>query len=75
MLKFPPTRLAGLKTYDTFVYLIEFLKKQGKTVVILSRRGHIADELRKSPYVDCYQDIYKLKEEFLAKKPNPPKAG
>lgn len=77
-----------VENYDTFilfsgdsdfVYLTEFLKKQGKTVVVLSRRGHIADELRKSPYVDYYEDIYKLKSEFLRhssyKKPNPACGG
>jgi len=76
--------VSWIENYDTFilfsgdsdfVYLTKFLKKQGKTTVILSRRGHIANELRTSPYVDCYQDIYGLREEFLTKKPNPPVAG
>ncbi len=72
------------ENYDTFilfsgdsdfVYLTKFLKKQGKTIVVLSRRGHIANDLRISPYVDCYLDIYGLREEFLIRKPNPPVAG
>lgn len=48
-----------------FVYLTEYLKKSGKTVIVLSRRGHIADELRKSKFVDYYQDILKLRAVFL----------
>lgn len=62
------------KNYETFilfsgdsdfVYLVEYLKKLRKTIIVLSRRGHIANELRNSPKVDCYQDIYKLGKEFL----------
>ncbi len=76
--------VSWIENYDTFVlfsgdsdfvYLTEFLKKRGKTVVVLSRRGHIADELRKSPHVDYYQDIYKLKKEFLVKSQTPTRVG
>ncbi|HBB76329.1 MAG TPA: hypothetical protein DCZ82_01555 [Candidatus Levybacteria bacterium] len=70
--------VSWLQNYDTFVlfsgdsdfaYLAAFLKKRKKSVVILSRRGHIADELRNSPDVDYYQDIYELREEFLEEAP------
>lgn len=50
-----------------FVYLVNFLKKQGKTIVVLARRGHVAYELRTSKDVDFYQDIWKIKGEFLRK--------
>lgn len=67
-----------IKNYDTFilfsgdsdfVYLVEFLKKHGKKVIVLSRRGHVANELRTSKNVDYYQDIWKLQNEFLRKSP------
>lgn len=50
-----------------FVYLIDFLRKQGKTIVVLSRRGHVAHELRTSKNIDYYQDIWKLRRELLKK--------
>lgn len=51
-----------------FVYLVKYLKKRfNKTVIVISRRGHISKELRQSEYVDYYQDIYKLKDVFLRK--------
>jgi uncharacterized LabA/DUF88 family protein len=63
-----------MKNYDTlilfsgdsdFLYLLEFLKKYGKKTIVLSRRGHVANELRTSRKVDYYQDIWKLKDKFL----------
>lgn len=48
-----------------FVYLVDFLKKQGKKIIVLARRGHVAYELRTSKDVDFYQDIWKIKREFL----------
>ncbi|MBI4999744.1 NYN domain-containing protein [Candidatus Gottesmanbacteria bacterium] len=63
-----------INNYDTlvlfsgdsdFVYLTKYLKRRGKQIVVLSRRGHVADELRKSKDVDYYQDIFKLRKEFL----------
>lgn len=51
-----------------FVFLINFLKKRGKRIVIFSRRGHVANELRTSKDVDYYEDIWKMKEEFLIKR-------
>jgi len=48
-----------------FVYLIDFLKKRGKKIVVLSRRGHVANELRSFQHIDYYQDIWKLRDEFL----------
>lgn len=68
--------VSWINKYDTFflfsgdsdfVYLIGFLKKQGKKIIILSRRGHVANELRTSGNVDYYQDIWKLRKEFLKK--------
>ena len=63
--------------YDTFVlfsgdsdfkYLVKYLKKRSnKTVIVISRRGHISKELRESVFIDYYQDIYKLKDVFLQK--------
>lgn len=50
-----------------FVYLTEYLKRFGKTVIVLSRGGHIANELRNSKFVDYYQDILKLHKVFLRK--------
>lgn len=50
-----------------FVYLVNFLKKHRKRIVVLSRRGHVADELRTSRDVDCYCDIWKLRSQFLKK--------
>lgn len=70
--------IAWIRHYDTFIlfsgdsdfrYLIGYLKKQNKTIVVLARRGHISDELRKSPEVDYYQDIYDLRSELLRKTP------
>lgn len=67
-----------LANYDTlvlfsgdsdFVYLLEYLKKHGKKIVVLSRRGHVANELRRTEYVDFYDDIAGLKVEFLRKVP------
>lgn len=63
-----------INNYDTlvlfsgdsdFVYLTKYLKRRTKKIIILSRRGHVADELRKSRNVDYYQDIFKLRKEFL----------
>lgn len=65
-----------IKHYETFVlfsgdsdfvYLTKFLKRHGKKIVVLSRRGHVAYELRISRDVDYYQDIWKLKDQFLVK--------
>ena len=62
------------KNFDTFVlfsgdsdflYLLAYLKKMKKRILILSRRGHIANELRQSDYVDYYQDVFKLRKLFL----------
>jgi len=65
-----------MKYYETFVlfsgdsdfvYLIQFLKRHGKKIIVLSRRGHVAYELRTSRDVDYYQDIWKLRNQFLEK--------
>lgn len=48
-----------------YKYLLDFLKKKGKKIVVLSRRGHVSDELRNLKLVDCYMDILKLKNYFL----------
>lgn len=70
--------LAWINNYDTFilfsgdsdfVYLVRFLKKHGKKIIVLSRRGHVANELRTSKDVDYYQDIWKLRNQFLRKSP------
>lgn len=69
--------VSWLKNYDVFLlfsgdsdfaYLASYLKKKKKKVIVLSRRGHIANELRKSVNVDFYQDIYGLKKDFLQEK-------
>lgn len=52
-----------------FVSLVRFLKKHKKKIIIFSKRGHVAYELRTSLYVDSYQDIWKFKEKFLVKSP------
>lgn len=63
-----------MKNYETFVlfsgdsdfvYLIDFLKNHGKRIVVLSRRGHVAHELRTSRKVNYYQDIWELRDIFL----------
>ena len=68
--------ISWMRNYDTlvlfsgdsdFVYLLRFLKRQDKKVVVLSRRGHVANELRTSRNVDFYQDIWKLRGELLKK--------
>ena len=46
-----------------FVYLIEFLKKQNKKTVVISKRGHIAKELAQRAGI--YKDIFKLRNEIL----------
>lgn len=52
-----------------FVYLLQRLKRLGKHIIVISRRGHVADELRTSPDVDFYIDYWKLRTYFLRKKP------
>lgn len=68
--------VSWLNNFDTFVlfsgdsdfvYLTSFLKKHKKRVLVLSRRGHVADELRTSKNIDHYQDVWKLREEFLVR--------
>lgn len=63
--------------FDTFVlfsgdadylYLLSKLKQQGKSIIVISRRGHISDVLRNSKNIDHYEDIYKLKDIFLMEK-------
>ncbi len=70
--------IAWMQHYNTFIlfsgdsdfrYLIGYLKKRNKKIVVVARRGHIADELRKAPEVDYYQDIYDLRSELLRKMP------
>lgn len=70
--------VSWINEYDTFVlfsgdsdfvYLFNFLKRQGKRVIVLSRRGHVAYELRISKDIDCYEDIWKLRDKLLRKKP------
>ena len=68
--------ISWMKNYDSFVlfsgdsdfvYLLKYLKKRGKKVIVLSRRGHVANELRTSKDVDLYLDIWKLRDELLKK--------
>lgn len=49
-------------------YLLSFLKRKKKKIIILSRRGHVSDELRNLSLVDLYMDILELKNYFLKKR-------
>ena len=63
---------AWMRNYDTFVlfsgdsdfaYLLSFLKRKKKKVVVISERGHVANELVKT--ADIYRDLHKFKDEFI----------
>lgn len=67
--------VSWLRNYDTFVlfsgdsdfaYLLNFLRRKDKTTIVISQRGHVANELVKT--ADQYVDIYKLKEQILRPK-------
>lgn len=49
-----------------FAYLISFLKKEGKKVVVISQRGHASNEL--ITVADKYIDLFKLRNLFLVPK-------
>lgn len=64
--------VAWLHNYDVFLlfsgdsdfaYLIRFLKRNGKKVIVVSERGHVANELVKA--ADKYQDLHTFKNEFI----------
>ena len=46
-----------------FVYLLNFLKENGKRVILFSRKGHVAKELFSA--IDCYFDIVDFRHYFL----------
>jgi len=64
-----------IKNYDVFIlisgdsdfaYLLEYLKKKGKKVVVISERGHISKELVKSS--DVYRELHEFKSIFIVPK-------
>lgn len=74
--------LANIRLYETvilfsgdsdFVYLLEFLRKNNKRVILFSRKGHVAKELFSA--IDNYFDIVDFRHYFLrivSKKPKIP---
>jgi uncharacterized LabA/DUF88 family protein len=65
-------KIGGFTTFvlfsgdSDFAYLISFLKKEGKKVVVISQRGHASNELITK--ADKYVDLFKLKDIFLVPK-------
>ena len=64
--------VSWIKNYDEFVlfsgdsdfaYLVRFLKKKGKKILIISERGHISNELVKES--DTYRDLHTFKNDFI----------
>jgi len=61
-----------LRNYDTFVlfsgdsdfaYLVRFLKKKNKKILVISERGHVSNELVTEANV--YQDLHTFKNDFI----------
>ncbi|MCL4416791.1 MAG: NYN domain-containing protein [Actinobacteria bacterium] len=61
-----------LRNYDTFVlfsgdsdfaYLVRFLKKKGKKILVISERGHVSNELVQE--ADIYLDLHTFKNDFI----------
>lgn len=61
-----------LRNYDAFVlfsgdsdfaYLVRFLKKKNKKILVISERGHISNELVKGS--DAYLDLHTFKNDFI----------
>lgn len=72
--------VARLEEYDTLVifsgdsdfqYLIEYLRKRNKEIIIISHRNHIAKEIRTDSCLSLYIDVVKMMKEWLevVKKP------
>jgi len=64
--------VSWMSNYDTlvlfsgdsdFAYLLEFLRRKRKNIVVISQRGHIAKEL--VMVANFYRDIYKFRNDFL----------
>lgn len=64
--------VAWIRNYDNFVlfsgdsdfaYLMRFLKRKSKKVIVISERGHVSNELVKT--ADKYQDLHTFKNEFI----------
>ncbi len=64
--------VSWLKNYDTFVlfsgdsdfaYLLKFLKKRKKKVMVISERWHVSSELIRE--ADCYEDLHNFINNFI----------
>lgn len=61
-----------IRNYDNFVlfsgdsdfaYLLKFIKRRKKRVMVISERGHVSKELLKA--TDIYQDLHTFKKKFI----------
>lgn len=64
--------VSWIKNYDVlvlfsgdsdFAYLLKFLRKKGKTITVISERGHVANELVKS--AGDYRDLHEFINTFI----------
>lgn len=62
-----------VENYDTFVlfsgdsdfaYLLKFLRRKGKNIMVVSERGHVSKELVSE--ADIYRDLHTFKKDFVA---------
>ncbi len=67
--------VAWIRNYDIcvlfsgdsdFAYLLSFLKRKKKKVIVISERGHVSKELVK--VADIYKDLHAFKEDFIVVK-------
>lgn len=69
-----------LRNYDTFVlfsgdsdfaYLLRYLKRRGKKILVVSERGHVSNELVRN--ADAYRDLHTFKNDFIVPKTQKPR--